>query len=223
MCGRMTFTIDLSELAGIFPWLIVPDVQVAPRYNVAPTQPVPVVANDGKQRLDFYIWGLIPSWAKDPRMGSRMINARAETIAEKPAYRAAFRRRRCLVLVDGFYEWRKEPGSSGKTPMYIRMKSKEPFALAGLWERWHSPHGDEILSCTIITTTPNSLLATIHDRMPVILPPETFDEWLDPGEKPPQALEPLLKPYPADGMEAYAVTPMVNSPINDSPECILPA
>ncbi len=223
MCGRMTFTIELSELAGVFPWLVIPDVRVAPRYNVSPTQPVPVIANDGQQRLDFFTWGLIPSWAKDPKMGSRMINARAETVAEKPAYRAAYRRRRCLILADGFYEWRKEPGSSGKTPMYIRLKSGDPFALAGLWERWQSPHGDEILSCTIITTTPNSLLATIHDRMPVILPPDAYDEWLDPGEKQPQALNHLLKPYPPGEMEAYAVTPLVNSPTNDSPECILPA
>jgi putative SOS response-associated peptidase YedK len=223
MCGRMTFTIELSELVNVFPWLVVPDVQIAPRYNVAPTQPVPVVANDGRHRLDFYTWGLIPSWAKDPKMGSRMINARAETIAEKPVYRSAYRRRRCLILADGFYEWRKEPGSGGKTPMYIRLESREPFALAGLWERWHSPHGDEVLSCTIITTTPNSLLTTIHDRMPVILPPDTYDEWLDPGEKQPQALDHLLKPYPADEMEAYAVTPLVNSPTNEGPECILPA
>jgi putative SOS response-associated peptidase YedK len=222
MCGRFTLTVELNELLKTFPWLTVPDVAAPPRYNVAPTQPVAVVANNHNTTLDFFTWGLIPSWAKDPTIGSRMINARAETLAEKPAFRAAYRRRRCLILADGFYEWRKEPGSKAKTPMYVQLKSGEPFGLAGLWEAWNSPHGDLILSCAIITTTPNELMKPIHDRMPVILPPEAYDEWLDPAEKQPEQVNGLLIPYPADHMQAHPVSTVVNSPANDVPECIEP-
>ncbi len=171
MCGRFTLTTSPEQLRAAFYGLSVPD-QVQPRYNIAPTQPVAVVANDDKFQMDFFIWGLIPSWAKDPAIGSRMINARAETLAEKPSFRAAFRRRRCLVLADGFYEWRQEPGQRSKTPMYIKLKSGEPFAFAGLWENWNSPDGSNVLSCTIITTEPNSLMQSIHNRMPVILSKE---------------------------------------------------
>jgi putative SOS response-associated peptidase YedK len=222
MCGRFTLTVELNELLRTFPWLTVPDVPAPPRYNVAPTQPVAVVANNHNTTLDFFTWGLIPSWAKDPTIGSRMINARAETLAEKPAFRAAYRRRRCLILADGFYEWRKEPGSKAKTPMYVQLKSGEPFGFAGLWEAWNSPHGDLILSCTIITTTPNKLMKPIHDRMPVILPPEAYTEWLDPAEKQPDQVNGLLVPYPADRMQAHPVSTVVNSPANDVPECIEP-
>ncbi len=223
MCGRFTLTVALDELRAAFPWLGLPDGlnELMPRYNVAPTQPVAVVPNTGERRLDFFTWGLIPSWADDPKIGSRMINARAETLAEKPSFRAAFRRRRCLVLADGFYEWRKEPRGP-KTPMYIALKSGEPFAFAGLWETWHSPLGDEILSCTIITTRPNELVRPIHDRMPVILPESAYDVWLDPAEQPPDVLSPLLGPYPAEEMAAYEVSPAVNNPANDMPECIAP-
>lgn len=222
MCGRFTLTLDANELRQAFPWLTIPDRDLPPRYNIAPTQPVAVVANNHPDRLDFFSWGLIPSWAKDPKMGSRLINARAETLAEKPAFRSAYRRRRCLVLADGFYEWRKEAGTSRRTPMYIHMKSGEPFGFAGLWETWNSPLGDLVLSCTIVTTTPNELLAPIHDRMPAILPREHYERWLDPGEQHPEQLAPLLRPYPADRMEAYAVSPLVNSPAYDTAECIRP-
>jgi putative SOS response-associated peptidase YedK len=221
MCGRFTLTTSPEQLRAAFEGLSVPD-QIQPRYNIAPTQPVAVVVNDGNFKLDYFTWGLIPSWAKDPSIGNRMINARAETLAEKPSYRAAFQRRRCLVLADGFYEWRQEPGSRTKTPMYIRLESGEPFAFAGLWENWNAPDGSNILSCTIITTEPNSLMQTIHNRMPVILPREAFPVWLEPRETNPQSLHDYLIPFPAERMTAYPVSTLVNSPANDDARCILP-
>ncbi len=221
MCGRFTLAIDRSELLAAFPWLSPPE-QLVPRFNIAPTQPVLAVPNDAQNQANFFLWGLIPSWAKDPKMGNRMINARAETLADKPAFRAAYKRRRCLIPASGFYEWRKEPGSKSKTPMHIRMKSGQPFAFAGLWEIWH-PGDEHLLSCTIITTDANELLTPIHDRMPVILPPDAYEQWLDPQERADGGLRNLLKPYPSDEMEAYPVSTLVNSPANDTPECILPA
>ena len=149
-----------------------------------------------------------------------MINARAETLAEKPSFRAAYLRRRCLILADGFYEWQTIPGSKAKTPMYIRLASGKPFAFAGLWELWR-PDDTPVLSCTIITTEPNDLLAPIHNRMPVILPPDAYDLWLDPAEQKPAALNALLKPYPADLMTAYPVSRLVNSPSNDTPDVVI--
>jgi putative SOS response-associated peptidase YedK len=219
MCGRFVLAIDPAELRAAFPWLHVSD-EVKPRYNIAPTQPVAVVANDGLNKLDYYLWGLIPSWAKDPEIGNRLINARAETLAEKPAFRAAFRRRRCLILANGFYEWQKNPDGKTKTPMYIHLASGTPFAFAGLWELWTSPDGSEVRSCTIITTQPNALMAPIHNRMPVILPAEAHSTWLDPTDRRPEDLNTLLKPYPAAEMIAYQVSRLVNSPNNDTPECI---
>lgn len=221
MCGRFSFALDLDDLLAVFPEFRPPE-QLQPRYNIAPTQPVPVVANDGQAQIAFFHWGLVPSWAKDPSLGNRMINARAETLAEKPAFRAAYRKRRCLILADGFYEWREEPGRQRKTPMYIRMASGEPFAFAGLWEVW-SGQEPPLYSCTIITTTPNDLLAPIHDRMPVILPRSAYKLWLDPEDRLPSALQALLAPYPAAEMTAFPVSQQVNSPANDRPECILPA
>jgi len=221
MCGRFTLTVDPGQLQDTFPWLNVPG-DIPPRFNIAPSQPVAVVANDGQNHLDFFVWGLIPSWAKDPQIGNRLINARAETLAEKPAFRAAFRRRRCLVLADGFYEWRQDPGQKSKTPLFIQLKSRQPFAFAGLWEIWHAADGSEIRSCTIITTRPNEMIETIHNRMPVILSPEAYPLWLSPEEKVSAELTPLLVPYPADLMAAYPVSRLVNSPHNDTPELILP-
>ena len=222
MCGRFTLTLSSSQIQAAFPELIVPD-GIEPRYNIAPSQPVAVVPNDGQNRLDFFVWGLIPSWAKDPSIGNRLINARAESLAEKPSFRSAFRRRRCLVLADGFYEWRQEPGRKTKTPMYIQLQDGRPFAFAGLWENWNSPDGSNILSCTIITTEPNSLMSNIHNRMPVILPHEKFDAWLDPEEQEPARLSQLLAPYPPDIMQAHPVSMLVNSPANESPDCVVPA
>jgi putative SOS response-associated peptidase YedK len=224
MCGRFTLTVDLAELQEAFPWLALPD-QLPRRYNIAPTQDVAVVANNERGKVEFFRWGLIPSWAKDPRIGNRLINARAETLAEKPSFRAAYRRRRCLILADGFYEWRKEQRADSrvsKTPMYIRLKSGKPFAFAGLWEIWRSTDDETCLSCTIITTTPNSLVEEIHNRMPVIIGPEDYAQWLDPEERGPDRLNGLLKPYPASHMTAYPVSTLVNNPRNDSPVCIVP-
>jgi len=170
----------------------------------------------------MYRWGLIPSWSKDPSIGDRMINARAESLAEKPSFRNAFRRRRCLILADGFYEWKQVPESKTKQPFYIRMKDSLPFAFAGLWEIWVSPDGSEIRSCTIITAQPNELVATIHNRMPVILSEEAYDLWLAFGDKPVDQLEKLLVPYPDNEMQAFPVSPMVNSPQTDAPELIKP-
>ena len=222
MCGRFTLTVDPADLREAFPQFTIPD-EITPRYNIAPTQPVAVVPNTGENRLDFYVWGLIPSWAKDPAIGNRLINARSETLAEKPSFRSALRRRRCLILADGFYEWRANEGGKGKTPMFVRMKSGQPFAFAGLWEVWSPPDGSEVRSCTIITTQPNSLMVPIHNRMPVILPPTVYTRWLDPAEAAPQNLSPLLVPYDASQMEAYPVSRLVNSPDNDVPDCIRPA
>jgi putative SOS response-associated peptidase YedK len=221
MCGRFTLTVDPAQLQEAFPWLDVPQ-EMAPSYNIAPSQPIAVVANNQPEKLDFFKWGLVPSWAKDPSIGNRLINARAETLAEKPSFRTAFRRRRCLVLADGFYEWRKDPGGKSKTPMYIRMEDGRPFAFAGLWEVWNSPDGSLLLTAAIITTSPNSLMASIHDRMPVILPEEAYAAWLDPAERAPAALQPLLQPYPEARMNAFPVSRLVNSPQNDLPDCILP-
>ena len=219
MCGRFTLTADPNDLREAFPWVNIPE-GVGPRYNIAPSQPVAVIPNDGKNQLDFFLWGLIPSWAKDPAIGNQMINARAETLSVKPSFRAAFRRRRCLIPASGFFEWKQEPGRKAKTPMYIRLKSGKPFALAGLWERWDAPDGSTIFSCTIVTTQPNELMQVIHNRMPVILPSQAYSLWLDPAAPPASKLSELLQPYPASEMTAFPVSTMVNSPANDLPACI---
>jgi putative SOS response-associated peptidase YedK len=222
MCGRFTLFVDPRELMELLPG-IEPPLEWTPRYNIAPTQPVAVVANNEQNRVEFFRWGLVPSWAKDPGIGSRMINARGETLAEKPSFRTAYRRRRCLVLADGFYEWRKEPGRRTKTPMFIQLKSGKPFGFAGLWESWRSSQDETLLTCTIITTSPNALVADIHNRMPVILDREAYDVWLDPAEQSPDRLDPWLKPFPAAEMVAYPVSTLVNNPANDEPACVVPA
>jgi len=222
MCGRFTLTVDPAELQDNFAGYTFP-IQFAPRFNIAPTQPVLAIPNDGQMRGDFFVWGLIPSWAKDPTMGSRLINARAETLGEKPSFRAAYKYRRCLIPADGFYEWKAVPGQKTKIPYFIHLKSRQPFAFAGLWEEWHSPDGSQIRSCTIITTEPNELMATLHNRMPVILPPAAYAEWLDTAIRTPESMGTLLRPYPADEMAAYPVSTLVNSPQNDRAELIVPA
>ncbi|MCJ7700742.1 MAG: SOS response-associated peptidase, partial [Anaerolineales bacterium] len=182
MCGRFTLTVDPADLQEAFYWVNFGNASLSPRYNIAPTQGVAVVTNNGENKLDFFTWGLVPFWAKDPSIGNRMINARAETLAEKPSFRNAFKRRRCLILADGFYEWKKIPDNKTKIPTYIRLKDGKPFAFAGLWENWHSPDGSQILSTTIITTQPNDLVKPIHNRMPVILPEDSYQAWLTPDE-----------------------------------------
>lgn len=219
MCGRFTLTTEISELQKAFPWAEFPP-QMTPRYNIAPSQPVAVIANQNPNRVDFFVWGLIPSWAKDPQIGNRLINARAETLTQKPAFRSAYRYRRCLILADGFFEWRKE--GKTKVPFLIRLKSRAPFAMAGLWDRWQSPDGSEILSCTIITTEANELVQAIHARMPVILPPTSHEIWLAASDWETSRLNALLRPYPVEEMEAFPVSAIVNNPHQDRIECIQP-
>jgi len=217
MCGRFTLTTNLGAIAarfGVARFL----EEVGPRYNIAPTQTVIVVNDDGTRRLTQMQWGLIPSWAKDPGIGNRMINARSETVATKPAFRVALRKRRCLIPADGFYEW--QPVGRRKQPVYIALKTREPFSFAGLWESWTSPEGNEVKTCTIITTEANDLLKPIHDRMPVILAKDAEKVWLDPTIQEPARLLPLLTPYLAKDMEVYPVSTKVNSPAHDGPECI---
>jgi putative SOS response-associated peptidase YedK len=219
MCGRYTLRTPVDTLVQQFEIDEHPS-SLTPNYNVAPTQGVAaVIAENGKRKLEMLHWGLIPSWAKDPEVGNKMINARSETVAKKPSYRKAFKERRCLILTDGFYEWQKT--DDGKQPFYIRMQDESPFAFAGLWESWQN--GTEIRSCTIITTSPNEVAAQVHNRMPVILHPEDYEMWLDPDFDEREPLTTLLKPYPAEGMEAYPVSRRVNRPANNDPGVIEPA
>lgn len=226
MCGRFALMTSTEQLALVFE-VNETAVSALPhsvaRYNIAPTQPVAAIrlAENGQREFTFFHWGLIPSWAKEMKIGSRMINARSETVAEKPSFRAAFKRRRCLIPADGFYEWQKQAG--GKQPMFIRPAEGEarPFAFAGLWEVWRDPDGSALQSCTILTTTPNELMAPIHNRMPVIVEPEDCDQWLHPEPNPELGLH-LLRPYPAEKMTAYPVSTIVNNPRNETPDCIRP-
>lgn len=220
MCGRFTLTKDTTEITQR--WQIDRiEVEVKPRYNIAPTQNVLIVTDDGERELVQMRWGLIPSWAEDPNVGNHMINARAETVAEKPSFRDSLKKRRCLVLADGFYEWQKL--GTVKQPVHIVLKSREVFGFAGLWDTWESPDGQKINSCTIITTTANELLKPVHDRMPAILDREAEDVWLDPLVLDSARLLPLLKPYPPEQMEFYPVSQIINSPTHDSPTCLVPA
>jgi putative SOS response-associated peptidase YedK len=222
MCGRFTLTVDPADLQEAFPQFTFPE-KYAPRFNIAPSQPILAVPNDGKNAADFFVWGLIPSWAKDPMIGSRLINARAETLSEKPAFRSGFKYHRCLILADGFYEWKQQPGTKSKVPYFIRLQSGLPFAFAGLWDSWQSPDGGNVNSATIVTTEPNSLMAALHNRMPVILPQDAYAQWLDPAVRTPESLKKLLISYPAEKMTAHPVSTLVNSPTNDRPECVVPA
>jgi len=161
-------------------------------------------------------------WAKDPSIGNRLINARGETLEEKPAFRGSLKYKRCLILADGFYEWKGAPGRKTKSPFFIHMKDRRPFAFAGLWDSWNGPDGSQVKSCAIITTTPNDLMAIIHNRMPAILHPRDYAKWLDPSPQTPDQLKPLIKPFPAEMMDAYPVGTLVNTPANDTPELIVP-
>lgn len=222
MCGRFTLTVDPADLRAAFENYQFP-AKFAPRFNIAPSQPILAIPNDKTDKADFFIWGLIPSWAKDPTIGQRLINARGETLGEKPSFRGSYKYRRCLILADGFYEWKAQPGRKGKVPHYIHMKDRQPFAMAGLWDEWHSPDGGSLRTATIITVEPNALMAPIHDRMPAILKPSDYPQWLDPQPRLPDSLQLLLKPYPAREMAAHPVGVLVNSPANDQPELVVPA
>jgi len=221
MCGRFTQTHSATAIAQAFQLLVVPPAP--PRYNIAPTQLVGTVLQTQQQperQFRALRWGLIPSWAKDPGIGSRMINARAETVAEKPSFRSALRYRRCLIVADGFYEWQRQ--GNKKQPYYFHLTDSPVFGFAGIWEHWQSPQGEHLETCTILTTEANEVLSPIHDRMPVILHPEDYDRWLDPDCTTSTQLLPLLRPYPAEAMQTYPVSSLVNRATSDRPECIEP-
>lgn len=221
MCGRYTLISDAEALAEEFGFFNVDAFELAPRYNIAPTQTAPIVRMDeshDQPLIEPCYWGLIPSWAKDAAIGNRMINARLETADSKPAYRAAFRRRRCLVPCSGFYEWQKVDG--GKQPHLIGLEDRSLFALAGLWERWTDPGGGEVHSFTILTTEANAFMERLHDRMPVFVGREHYDAWLDPDLQEVPRIKQLLPELPADAMTAFAVDKRVNNPRFDDPSCI---
>ena len=235
MCGRYLLRADPALLERAFGFAEFSDTpqRMTPRFNIAPSQLVPVVRNhpgreltilrqaagSGERELVLARWGLIPSWARDPAIGNRMINARAETVAEKPAFRSAFRARRCIVPASGFYEWRRT-GRGPKQPYLIRRRDGAPIGFAGLWETWvDQATGEEVTTCAIVTCEPNELMAELHDRMPVILDPKDYDAWLDPGH--PGGAE-LLRPCPSEWLEAVPVSTRVNSPANDDETIIRP-
>lgn len=219
MCGRFTFAISPELLAEIFGVSVRTDLPC--RYNIAPSQQILAIRTTDEGRLATFLrWGLVPSWAKDPSIGSRMINARCESVHERPAFRHSIRYRRCIIPAGGFYEWRDEGGK--KQPLYVRLKDNAVMAFAGIWDHWKDPEGRGVESCSILTTASNSLIQPLHDRMPVILPPDSYDIWLDPAITDPEKLKPLYRPYPDDQMEMYPVSNMVNSTRNDSFDPIRP-
>lgn len=220
MPGRFTLTTDSVGLRTALPGLQVPD-DMRPRYNVAPTQPVAVVLNDGKNQIDFLNWGLIPSFANKVKMTTFLTNARSEGIASKPSFRGPFKRQRCLVLADGYYEWVKIPRKKDKIPYWVTLKSKKVFAFAGLWDSWQSLDGSEVKTCCFITCEPNELVVKIHHRMGVILREKDYATWLQPGEAEKEQLLPLLLPYPAEEMTYHQVSTLVSNARNESPECIV--
>ncbi|ALF11136.1 SOS response-associated peptidase [Parageobacillus thermoglucosidasius] len=218
MCGRFSLAVGIEQLRSLFKFVFEEDI--APRFNIAPNQAVLTVFEaEGKRIGKMMKWGLVPSWADDPKIGWKMINARAETVDEKPSFRRALKRRRCLILADGFYEWKTVEGK--KIPYRITLRDGQPFAFAGLWETWEK-RGETLYTCTIITTTANELVKGIHDRMPVILPQDWHDAWLDPHLEDTDYVKSLLQPYPAEEMKMYEVSTIVNSPKNDVIECMEP-
>ena len=224
MCGRYSLKTPAETLAEHFQ--LKKALSLSPRFNIAPSQPIAIVrilASQEDREWALARWGLIPSWAKDASIGNRMIVARAETVTEKPAFRGPLARSRCLVPADGYYEWQRQ-GRMGqrKQPFYIRLRDGRPFAFAGLWERWSGPDGKVVETCALLTTEPNEPLKEIHDRMPVILDPQDYDQWLDPAVRKAELLQPLLRPYPQKDMTAYAVTLRVNDPAHDDAGCIAP-
>jgi putative SOS response-associated peptidase YedK len=218
MCGRYRLSRRKQLIAEYFD--TVDEIDWEPRYNIAPSQNVGIIRQDRTQpvrKFSLVRWGLIPYWAKDSSIGQKMINARSETVLDKPAFREAFQIRRCLVPADGFYEWKRNGRS--KQPIHIGMKDDSLFAFAGIWDRWKDASGNAVETCSILTTTPNSLLAEVHDRMPVILEPEDYELWLDPGFKDLDSLTGMLKPFDPAQMKCYRVSTLVNSPANDNPKC----
>jgi putative SOS response-associated peptidase YedK len=218
MCGRFALIVDASVLADVFD--AEPPRELEPRFNIAPTQTIPIIRCDSGSSRECALvrWGLIPSWAKDEKIGARMINARSETVAEKPSFRSAVKTRRCLIPADGFYEWVRT--DEGKQPHFIHFADGRTFAFAGLWERWSRGGAKPLDTCTILTTQPNELIAPLHDRMPVILSSDRHAEWMEPVPLAPERLRGFLAPHPASDMEAYPVSTFVSNPRNDGAECI---
>lgn len=221
MCGRFSQTATPEIIIEQFGVNDSPLFQ--PRYNIAPSQSIAAIRiepDTTTRKLVMLRWGLIPSWAKDAKIGNQCINAKAETVAEKPSFRSAFKKRRCLVVATGFYEWQVQ--GARKQPMWIGLRSKRPFAFAGLWEHWKPAEGEPIDTCTIITTEPNDIMAPIHNRMPVILTPTSYDQWLDPTFQKIETLNGLLRPYQSEELTAYPVSTLVNNPRHDTPQCLEP-
>jgi len=216
MCGRYSFILEDEMIKERFGVTVRSAIYKA-RYNCAPTQKLSVISNENPGELSLYRWGLIPFWAKDTAIGNKLINAKSETILEKPSFRTSFKSRRCLVLSDGFYEWRK---GTVKTPFRIKRRDGSAFAMAGIWDKWTSPEGEEIRSFAILTTTPNSLMEKIHDRMPVILDPETEKKWI--GNTSQESLLELLKPCKSSSLLAYPISSLVNSPRYDAVDILEP-
>lgn len=220
MCGRFTQTYSPAFIAKAFR-VDKELINIIGSYNIAPTQLVTAIINQGSACFSQLRWGLIPSWAKDLSLGNKMINARSEILNQKPSFRVALKKRRCLIVADGFYEWKKE--GNLKEPFYIRLKSKQPFGFAGLYDSWKSVEGKEIHSCAIITIEANPLIKSIHHRMPVIIPKDKEDDWLNPNIQEPEKALAILKPYASDQLEYFQVSKFVNSPKNNSPQCVVPA
>ncbi len=219
MCGRFSLKSTIQAIEDEFDIEKV-DIPVQARYNIAPSQNVSVVVFDGVRCLKTFKWGLIPPWAKDPSIGNRMINARAETLTTKISFKNLLKKSRCLVIADGFYEWEK--GTTAKNPYYFYLKSMKPFGFAGLWSVWSKPDGEKIFTCTIITVEPNSIVGKIHNRMPAILFKSDYQLWLDNLYSDEKDLIKVLKPYPSEEMGFHKVSRRVNSPSNDNPECVEP-
>jgi putative SOS response-associated peptidase YedK len=218
MCGRYTLRSPAADVARAFQVDATPSL--FPRYNIAPTQSVPIVRKAAAREMVLARWGLVPSWASDLSIGYKLINARSETAASKPSFRSAFRQRRCLIVVDGFFEWQKQ--GKHKQPYHIWLKDDGPFAFAGLWERWQEPGGEPVESFTIVTTEANGLMKPLHDRMPVILAPWDYDRWIDPQSREVDELQALLVPCPDEWLTATPVSTYVNSPKNEGPKCLEP-
>ena len=215
MCGRAVIISPIEVIAEEFN-IDNPRMTLKPNYNISPSQNLLVIIKQQSRQLMTCQWGFIPSWAKDPAIGHKMINARAETIASKPAFRSAYKKQRCLIVADGFYEWQKT--EKGKTPYYIHLRSGKPFGLAGIYNRWTQDNGEDMLTCSIITTNANELIEPVHDRMPVIIPKDSMDVWLGDDTNPSS----MLKPYPSDEMELYQITTKVNDPKHNSPDLLEP-
>jgi len=225
MCGRFSLAKEAKAIQEALAMFDI-DEMIRPRYNIAPTQPVVTVLNHAvggtKNRTTFTQWGLIPFWAKDPKIAYNLINARSETAHEKPSFKGPFKRKRCILIADGYYEWKKVTGSSVKQPVYYKMKDHVPFALAGLWDEWHDGGGGLHMTSTILTCRPNDLAQLVHARMPCILRADDYEAWLDPHFDDISKLKKMLEPYPSKEMEAYEVETIVNRASNDVPECIVP-